>query len=69
MGAGFPSRHGGFGVDGIHHQNPHTQRSRSASEGADPTQLGIYLNLVQQQDDGSWQIHWGVSNYFPPAEG
>lgn len=33
-----------------------------AEGGATETQQGTYMNLVQQQPDGSWKIHWGVSN-------
>lgn len=38
-----------------------------AVDGSGPLQVGSYLNLVQQQEDGSWKIHWGVSNAQPPA--
>jgi ketosteroid isomerase-like protein len=29
------------------------------------TQPGAYLNLLQQQPDGSWKIHWSISNGQP----
>jgi uncharacterized protein (TIGR02246 family) len=29
-------------------------------------QVGAYLNLVQQQADGSWKIQWGETNAQPP---
>jgi uncharacterized protein (TIGR02246 family) len=29
------------------------------------TQGGTYLNLMQQQPDGSWKIHWSLSNGQP----
>jgi uncharacterized protein (TIGR02246 family) len=32
------------------------------------TQTGTYSNLLRAQPDGSWQIHWGVSNgHLRPA--
>lgn len=40
----------------------------SPQGGGDPTQFGGYFQLVRQAEDGSWQIHWSVSNYWPPAE-
>lgn len=30
-------------------------------------QTGMYMNLLEQAGDGSWQILWGVSNAQPPA--
>jgi len=29
-------------------------------------QTGAYLNLLQQQADGSWKIQWGATNAQPP---
>ncbi|MBT3499687.1 MAG: SgcJ/EcaC family oxidoreductase [Gemmatimonadales bacterium] len=41
----------------------------STEAGADaPFQSGGYLNLLKQADDGSWQIHWGVSNAWPTGD-
>lgn len=33
--------------------------------GATMAQNGAYLNLLQRQTDGTWKIHWGVSNGNP----
>lgn len=38
-----------------------------ASDGGDAVRFGNYLNLVQQQADGSWKIHRMVTNGFPAA--
>jgi uncharacterized protein (TIGR02246 family) len=40
----------------------------TAPESGDPIQFGGYFQLVRQAEDGSWQIHWAVSNYWPPPE-
>jgi uncharacterized protein (TIGR02246 family) len=37
----------------------------SAAEGGQPVQGGMYMNLVQRMDDGSWKIRWMVSNGRP----
>ena len=39
-----------------------------APDGGDPMQAGTYLILCKQADDGSWQIHWLVSNGHPWAD-
>jgi len=41
---------------------------QSPSEGAEPFAVGGYFNLLRQADDGSWKIHWMLSNSWPPAE-
>jgi len=30
-------------------------------------QTGTYLHLLQQQEDGSWMIHWAVTTAQPPS--
>lgn len=37
----------------------------TAAEGGETVQTGMYMNLVQQVDDGSWKIRWMVSNGRP----
>lgn len=37
----------------------------SPPDGGDPVQIGGYLNLLKQADDGSWQVHWSVTNAWP----
>jgi ketosteroid isomerase-like protein len=39
-----------------------------ASEGGDPIAAGSYLLLCKQDEDGSWKIHWEVSNMQPLAD-
>ncbi len=39
-----------------------------ASEGGDPLAAGAFLLLCKQVEDGSWQIHWEVSNMQPLAD-
>lgn len=39
----------------------------TAGEGGDVLQTGIYMNLVERQDDGSWKIQWMVTNGRPAA--
>jgi uncharacterized protein (TIGR02246 family) len=39
----------------------------NASDAGDPVRYGNYMNLLQQQDDGSWKIHWMVTNGWPAA--
>lgn len=39
--------------------------AQSPKDGGDPVAMGGFMNLLQQQDDGSWQIHWAVSNGWP----
>lgn len=34
------------------------------SDGA-PVEGGMYLGLARQQDDGSWKIHWFITNAIP----
>jgi uncharacterized protein (TIGR02246 family) len=38
------------------------------ADSGEPTQYGGYFQLMRQADDGSWKIHWAVSNSWPPAE-
>jgi uncharacterized protein (TIGR02246 family) len=35
------------------------------TDGSGTAQVGAYLNLMQQQADGSWKIHWGMTNAQP----
>ena len=35
------------------------------ADGGDPVQSGTYMALVRQADDGSWQLHWAVTNGVP----
>ena len=37
----------------------------SPPTGGDPVQIGGYLNLLKQADDGSWQVHWSITNAWP----
>ncbi len=37
----------------------------SPPDGGDPVQIGGYLNVLRQADDGSWQVHWSVTNGWP----
>jgi ketosteroid isomerase-like protein len=37
----------------------------ATSEEGDVTQIGNYMLLCQQQEDGSWAIQWAVSNGLP----
>ena len=37
----------------------------ATSEEGDVTQIGNYMLLCRQQEDGSWAIHWAVSNGLP----
>jgi uncharacterized protein (TIGR02246 family) len=39
----------------------------NASDAGDPVRYGNYMNLVQQQEDGTWKIHWMVTNGWPAA--
>lgn len=39
-----------------------------APDGGDPMLAGTYLILCKQAEDGSWQIHWAVSNGHPLAD-
>ena len=36
-----------------------------ASEGGDPIAVGSFLLLCKQGEDGSWKMHWEVSNIQP----
>lgn len=40
-------------------------RLAATTDQGDVVQTGSYVNLCQQQADGSWKIHWGVSNGVP----
>jgi hypothetical protein len=33
------------------------------------TQSGTYVNLLRREPDGSWKIHWAVSNGQPTPAG
>jgi uncharacterized protein (TIGR02246 family) len=35
-------------------------------DGGDPLQIGGYVALVKQAEDGSWQLHWTVTNGWQP---
>lgn len=35
------------------------------AESGQVAQVGNYVNLCQQQADGTWKIHWGISNGVP----
>ncbi|HEX6308546.1 MAG TPA: nuclear transport factor 2 family protein [Longimicrobiales bacterium] len=50
---------GGFALDGGWYT-----LNATTSDGA-ISQSGAYLNLMRQQADGSWKIHWSVSNGQP----
>ncbi len=39
-----------------------------APDGGDPVWAGTYMILCKQAEDGSWQIHWEVSNGHPLAD-
>ncbi len=39
--------------------------AQSLEEGGDPFQVGGYLDLLKQADDGTWQLHWMVTNAWP----
>jgi len=39
--------------------------AQSPKDGGDPVAMGGFMNLLRQQDDGSWQVHWAVSNGWP----
>lgn len=39
--------------------------SLSPPDGGDPVQIGGYLNVLKQAADGSWQIHWSITNAWP----
>ncbi len=34
----------------------------NAADGGDPVQAGAYMTLSRQAADGTWQIHWAVTN-------
>ncbi len=36
------------------------------ADGGDPLQVGGYVSLARQADDGSWRLHWAVTNGWPP---
>ena len=38
---------------------------QSPKDGGDPIAMGGFMNLLRQQDDGSWHAHWAVSNGWP----
>lgn len=39
----------------------------NAGDGGDVVQYGNYMNLVHQADDGTWTIHWMITNGWPAA--
>jgi uncharacterized protein (TIGR02246 family) len=39
----------------------------NAGDGGDPVRYGNYMNLLRQQEDGTWKIHWMVTNGWPAA--
>ena len=39
----------------------------NAADGGDPVRYGNYMNLLRQQEDGTWKIHWMVTNGWPAA--
>jgi uncharacterized protein (TIGR02246 family) len=38
-----------------------------AADGGDRMQVGSYLNLMRQDADGNWKIHWALTNAQPGA--
>jgi len=41
----------------------------SPPDGGDALLRGSYLHLVRRQADGTWRIHWSVSNRYPAGAG
>jgi uncharacterized protein (TIGR02246 family) len=37
----------------------------TAADGGAQMQVGAYLNVMRQDADGSWKIHWGLTNSQP----
>jgi len=36
-------------------------------DGGGPVQAGSYITILRQQQDGSWKIHWMLTNAQPPV--